>query len=129
MQTAIIRKKLHQYIDRSDEKLLKLMFALAKEYYEDNFEYEFTAEDIKEFDERRNKRLKGESKTCNWQEATAIIKGISSEKVYKLMVGPEAVLEIKHAFDLNEEAKDGLGLAVIADIETRYKEICAPRKI
>jgi len=63
MQNTQIRKKLHQYIDNSDEKLLKLMFALAKEYNDDDdFEYEFTAEDIKEFDERRGKRLKGEAK-------------------------------------------------------------------
>jgi hypothetical protein len=48
MQAINIRQKLHQYIDNSDEKLLKLMFALAKEYNEDNdFEYEFTTEEAK----------------------------------------------------------------------------------
>src|SRR5476651_2668637 len=53
MQTTQIREKLHQYIESSDEKLLKLMFALAKEYNdEDDFDYEFTSEDIKIFDER-----------------------------------------------------------------------------
>jgi hypothetical protein len=77
MTTTTIREKLHHYIDNSDEKLLKLMFALAKEYNEDDddFEYEFTAEDIKVFDERRAKRLSGESKTYNWQEAKDIITG------------------------------------------------------
>ncbi|HEY5327436.1 MAG TPA: hypothetical protein VIJ27_10590 [Mucilaginibacter sp.] len=76
MQNTQIRKKLHQYIDNSDEKLLKLMFALAKEYNDDDdFEYEFTAEDIKEFDERRGKRLKGESNTYSWPEAKDIITG------------------------------------------------------
>jgi len=76
MQTTQIRQKLHQYIDNSDEKLLKLMFALAKEYNEDDdFDYEFTTEDIKEFDERRAKRLSGESKTYNWEEAKDIITG------------------------------------------------------
>ena len=74
MQTIHIREKLHQYIDNSDEKLLKLMFALAKEYNdEDDFEYEFTAEDIKELDELREKRLTGESKTYTWEEAKNII--------------------------------------------------------
>jgi len=76
MQTISIRQKLHQYIDNSDEKLLKLMFVLAKEYNDDNdFEYEFTTEDIKVFDERREKRLKGESNIYRWEEAKSIITG------------------------------------------------------
>ncbi len=69
MQTASIRQKLHQYIDNSDEKLLKMMFAMAKEYNEDDsLEYEFTAEDIKILDERRQRRLSGESTTHTWDE-------------------------------------------------------------
>jgi hypothetical protein len=77
MQTTQIRQKLHQYIDDSDEKLLKLLFAVAKEYNEDDddFEYEFTAEDIKEFDKRKEKRLSGESNTYSWEEAKQIITG------------------------------------------------------
>ena len=75
MQTTTIRQQLHQYIDNSDDKLLKLMLALAKEYNDNDFEYEFTAEDIKAFDERRNKRLNGESKTYSWQDAKEIITG------------------------------------------------------
>jgi len=74
MQTANIRQKLHQYIDNGDDKLVKLMFALAKEYSDDDdFEYEFTSEEIQEFDKRREKRLNGDSKTYNWQEAKDII--------------------------------------------------------
>lgn len=69
MQTTAIRQKLHQYIDNSDEKLLKMMLAIAKEYNEEeNLEYEFTAEDIKVLDERRQKRLKGESTVHSWDE-------------------------------------------------------------
>ena len=76
METAGILEQLHQYIDKGDEKFLRLMYALAKEYNdEDDFEYEFTEDDIKAFDERRAKRLSGESKTYNWQEAKEIITG------------------------------------------------------
>ena len=76
MEVANIRQKLHQYIDKGDEKLLKLMYAIAKEYTEDDdFEYEFTDEEIKQFEERRAKRLSGESKTYSWQDAKAIITG------------------------------------------------------
>lgn len=73
MQTVDIREKLHQYIDDGDERLLKLMFALAKEYNDDDVDYILTEEDIKAFDERREKRLKGESKTFGWQEAKEMI--------------------------------------------------------
>jgi len=76
METAGIREQLHQYIDKGDEKFLRLMYALAKEYNdEDDFEYEFTEDDIKAFDERRAKRLSGESKIYNWQKAKEIITG------------------------------------------------------
>ena len=74
MQTLDIRQKLHQYIDDGDEKLLKLMLALAKEYNDDDdSDLLFTDEDIKLFDERREKRLKGESKTFGWKEAKDMI--------------------------------------------------------
>ncbi|MBS1533267.1 MAG: hypothetical protein JSU01_23410 [Bacteroidetes bacterium] len=73
MQTVDIRQKLHQYIDDGDEKLLKMMFALAKEYNDDEMDYIFTDEDIKEFDRRKEKRLTGESKTFGWQEAKNMI--------------------------------------------------------
>jgi hypothetical protein len=79
MELISIREQLHQYIEKGDEKLLRLMYALAKEYNdEDDFEYEFTEEDIKLFDERRAKRLSGESKTYNWKEAKEIITGKKS---------------------------------------------------
>jgi hypothetical protein len=76
MQTTVIREKLHQYIDSSDEKLLKLMLALAKEYNDDdNFDYEFTSDEIKILDQRREDRLSGKSKTYSWEEAKDIIIG------------------------------------------------------
>ena len=65
-----IRQKLQQYIDSGDEKLLKLMYALAKEYTgEEDYEYEFTDNEVKIWEERRAKRLKMESKTYSWPEA------------------------------------------------------------
>lgn len=79
MQTISIREKLHQYVDSSDEKLLKLMFALAREYNAENdFEYEFTDLDIQIFDERREKRLNGQSRTYSREDARNIIIGKQS---------------------------------------------------
>ncbi len=76
MQTSNIRQKLHQYVDKGDEKLLKLMYAVAKEYNDDDdFEYEFSEEEIEMFEQRRQKRLSGESKTYSRHEAKDIITG------------------------------------------------------
>jgi hypothetical protein len=74
MQAATIRQKLHNYVDKGDEKLLKLMYAIAKEYNgEAEIAYEFSDEEIKLFEERRQKRISGESKTVTWEEAKEII--------------------------------------------------------
>jgi hypothetical protein len=76
MQASNIRLKLHQYVDKGDEKLLKLMYAVAKEYSDDDdFEYEFNEEELAMFEERRQKRLSGESKTYSREAAKEIITG------------------------------------------------------
>lgn len=71
-----IRQKLHQYVDNSDDKLLKLMYALAREYYEeDDLEYDFSEKEIEQFNQRRDSRMLGESKTYSPVEARVIITG------------------------------------------------------
>jgi len=76
MEPANLRQKLHQYVDKGDDKLLKLMYAVAREYSdEDDFEYQFTDEEIKLFEERTAKRHSGESKTYSWKDAKEIITG------------------------------------------------------
>lgn len=76
MEPASLRQKLHQYVDNGDEKLLKLMYAVAREYNEeDDFEYQFTEEEIKLFEERSAKRQNGDSKTYDWKDAKEIILG------------------------------------------------------
>lgn len=76
MEPASLRQKLHQYVDNGDEKLLKLMYAVAREYNEeDDSEYQFTEEEIKLFEERSAKRQNGESKTYDWKDAKEIILG------------------------------------------------------
>ena len=79
MQTNTLREKLHQYVDSGDDKLVKLLYTLAKEYNEEEDELDsfFTANDIQLFDERREKRITGDSKTYNWEEAKTFITGNS----------------------------------------------------
>lgn len=82
MKTTSIRKRLQQYIDEGDEKLIRLMYAVAHEYHaipEGDISHEFTKEDIRKYEERRAKRLRGESKTYSWDIAkNMILKGKSS---------------------------------------------------
>jgi hypothetical protein len=81
METGSLRQKLHQYIDQGDDKLLKLMYAVAKEYNEDDdFEYHFTDEEVKLFEERTAKRLNGESQIYSWKEAKEIITSKGKDK-------------------------------------------------
>lgn len=78
MEAITMRQRLHQYIDLGDEKLLKIMYMVAKEYNNDTDEaeeYSFSSTDIRLFEERRQKRLSGESKTYSWAEAKQIITG------------------------------------------------------
>ncbi len=78
MGTTEMRTKLHQYIDAGDDKLLKIMYSVAKEYNDesdDSEEYTFSDADIRQIEERRQKRLNGESKTYNWEEAKNIVTG------------------------------------------------------
>jgi hypothetical protein len=70
MQAVDIREKLHEYVDSSDEKLLKLMLALAKEYYEED---EIDASEISLLDARRQSRLSGESNLHTWDEVKKTI--------------------------------------------------------
>ena len=77
MNAHNIRTQLHDYVDNGDEKLLKLMYAIAKEYNAAD-EFSFTKEDIALFEQRRASRLSGESKVYNWEDAKAIITGKKS---------------------------------------------------
>ena len=76
MSASEMRERLHKYVDSSDEKLLKLMYAVAKEYNDESSDdYIFSEEELKEFELRRQNRLNGTAKTYTWDEAKSIITG------------------------------------------------------
>ncbi len=75
MENVIIKEKLREYIDTGDEKLLKLMYVVAKEYSETEDEYELSDEQIQELDRRREMRLSGQSKGYSWSDAKKVITG------------------------------------------------------
>ncbi len=74
MSAPNIRQQLHQYVDQGDEKLLKLLYALAKEYNSDK-DVDFTSDDIQHFEARSASRLREESKTYTVKEARDAITG------------------------------------------------------
>lgn len=55
MTAANIRAELRRFIDEGDEGLLRMMLVVAKEYTQISNEYEFTEEQLKEFEARRAK--------------------------------------------------------------------------
>jgi hypothetical protein len=73
MSTAEIKQKLQEYIESGDEKLLKLMYAVAKEYKEDDSDSSLDDEEIRMLEERRAEYLRGKGKSYTWEEAKDII--------------------------------------------------------
>ncbi len=73
MSTAEIKQKLQQYIETGDEKLLKLMYAIAREYNDDEKEYELNDAEMQMLEERWENYKSGKSKSHTWEEAKAII--------------------------------------------------------
>ncbi len=69
MNTIEIRTRLHEEIDHSDDRLLKMIFAIINEYKEaDNID-----ESRKQLVmEERAKYLKGEGKSYSWEEVKNI---------------------------------------------------------
>ncbi len=52
------------------------MYAISSEYSgEYDIEYEFSEEEFKLYEQRRQNKLNGESKTYSWQETKEIITG------------------------------------------------------
>lgn len=72
MEALLIKEQLHQVVESSDEKLLHLMYALAKEYYNEH-ENEFTDAELIEFKRRRENHLNGISKSYTWEETKSLI--------------------------------------------------------
>jgi hypothetical protein len=75
METAVLKKKLHQYIEEGDERFLGLVYALAKEYNNPQHEYEFSDNDIAMLEERRTAYFAGKNKASSWNEVKARVTG------------------------------------------------------
>ncbi len=69
MSAIKIREKLHDYIEKGDDRFLKIVYAMAKEYLEGEPSlYELSDEQVKVLNERRERYLSGEGKTYTLEE-------------------------------------------------------------
>lgn len=73
MSTTEIKQKLQQYIETGDEKLLKLMYVIAREYNDDDKEFEFDDTEIQMLEDRWGKYKSGKSKGYSLKEAKEMI--------------------------------------------------------
>ena len=71
MDTVILKQELHKFIDEGDDKILKMVYALVREYVNDDL----PQIEIDQLEERTARRKSGESKLYNWEEAKKIITG------------------------------------------------------
>lgn len=71
MGTAETKVLLYDVIEHSDEKLIHILYSLALEYNNQHMTY---PEDfLKELEDRRQRHLRGESKSYTWEETKAMI--------------------------------------------------------
>lgn len=61
-----LRNLISEYVNTADERLLKIVKAVMESYRED--EFTLTEEQYKILDQRRERHLKGESKSFTWEE-------------------------------------------------------------
>lgn len=66
MSTAETKVLLYGVIEHSDEKLIHILYSMALEY---NHQHMNVSEEfLKELEDRRQKHLRGESKSYTWEE-------------------------------------------------------------
>ena len=71
-----MREKLHEYVNSGDERLLKMLYAIAREYNEESErEYQFSAEELALLEEQSESYWRGDSKAYNWETVKQMITG------------------------------------------------------
>ncbi|HEY5462915.1 MAG TPA: hypothetical protein VIJ95_06640 [Hanamia sp.] len=67
METIEKRQKLHEYIDSINDEKVNALFTILKSNNDNSYQY--SAEDINMFYKRRERYLKGDSKSYSVEEA------------------------------------------------------------
>lgn len=74
MSTIEIKEHLHEYIDQADERMLKLLYAMAQADLEER-EFQLTDTHIKILDERIASHKTDPEAGSSWEEVKSRIKG------------------------------------------------------
>lgn len=71
MTTTTLKKKIHKYIDSTDERILHVVYTILEEHIKLKEEegHQLSDSDIKEFDRRWESYKKGNSKNFSLEEA------------------------------------------------------------
>ncbi|HTL82420.1 MAG TPA: hypothetical protein VL651_11990 [Bacteroidia bacterium] len=73
MSTDEMRKEIRQYLETAEERLLKAVHAMLKEYSDSENKYELSEADIQLLEERRAEYKKGKGKTYSPKEIRKMI--------------------------------------------------------
>ena len=73
MSTEEMKKEIRQYLETAEERLLKAVHAMLKEYSKESMEYELSAGEISVLEERRAEYKSGKSKTYTVKEIRKMI--------------------------------------------------------
>jgi len=75
MTTTALKKKIHQYIDSTDDKILKVVHTIPEEHLKlkTKNDFELTEEDLEELDQRWDNYKKGKTKTYTLEEAKQLV--------------------------------------------------------
>ncbi|MBI4945896.1 MAG: addiction module protein [Bacteroidetes bacterium] len=68
MTTTAIRKKVHQYVDEAEDKVLEAMYGMLKIYVDAGEESMMSKEQKNEIDKRSKLFRQGKLKTSTWEE-------------------------------------------------------------
>ena len=71
MTTTTLKKKIHKYIDSTDERILQVVYTILEEHIKlkEEEEHHLSDSDIKEFDRRWENYKKSNIKTFSLEEA------------------------------------------------------------
>ncbi|WP_233194467.1 addiction module protein [Aquimarina sp. I32.4] len=75
MGAVELRSLISEYVNTADERLLKIVKAVMESYHED--EFTITEEQYKIIDQRRERHLKGKSKSFTWEEVKQSARDVS----------------------------------------------------
>lgn len=76
METTQLKQELQEYINNGDERLLKMLHAVAREYNDvSESNYEISAEELLLLEEQSESYWRGESKAYDWETVKQMITG------------------------------------------------------